>query len=94
MPATIAYAEALESLKHAILLESNLMMQANLHETRGDMLKMLERREDAFQAYAQAHELSDDALQKARLNRKHNRRAEQERGNCRHAEQDQRIPES
>ncbi len=65
-----AYTEALEYLRRAILLESNTMMLANLHEARGDLLKMLERREDAYQAFAQAHGLSDDALQKARLSRK------------------------
>lgn len=65
-----AYTEALDYLRRAILLESNTIMLANLHEARGDLLKMLERREDAFQAYTQAHGLSDDALQKARLSRK------------------------
>jgi tetratricopeptide (TPR) repeat protein len=64
-----ATAEALEHLQHAILLETRPDALANLHEQRGDLLKMTERREDAFQAYAQADVLSHDPLQKARLSR-------------------------
>ncbi|MEO7839631.1 MAG: BTAD domain-containing putative transcriptional regulator [Anaerolineales bacterium] len=65
-----AFAEALEHLRNATLLETKHAMLANLHEQRGDVLKLLEQREDAFQAFTQAHGLSDEALQKARLNRK------------------------
>lgn len=65
-----AFTDALEHLRRAILLETHPAALANLHEGRGDLLKLLDRREDAFQAYAQAHGLSEDDLQKARLNRK------------------------
>lgn len=65
-----AYTEALEHLKNALLLEARHEVLANLHEQRGDVLMMLDRREDAFQAFSQAHGLSGDHLQKARLNRK------------------------
>jgi tetratricopeptide (TPR) repeat protein len=64
-----AFNKALDHLNHAILLEMKHDSLANLHEQRGDLLKMLERREDAFQAYAQAHNLSKDDLQKARVSR-------------------------
>lgn len=65
-----AFIEALEHLRHAILIETKPDALANLHEQRGDLLKMIERREDAFQAFAQAHSLSEDDLQKARVSRK------------------------
>lgn len=65
-----AFGEALEHLQHAILIETKPDALANLHEQRGDLLKILERREDAFQAFAQAHNLSADDLQKARVSRK------------------------
>jgi DNA-binding SARP family transcriptional activator len=64
-----AYNEALDHLNHAVLLETKHASLANLHEQRGNLLKMLDRREDAFQAYAQAHNLSEDDLQKARVSR-------------------------
>lgn len=65
-----AFTDALDHLRNATLLETKHVVLANLHEQRGDLLKILERREDAFQAYTQAHGLSDDDLQKARLSRK------------------------
>lgn len=65
-----AFTEALGQLRNAILLETQHTALADLHEQRGDVLKMIERREDAVQAYVQAHHLSADDLQKARLNRK------------------------
>jgi DNA-binding SARP family transcriptional activator len=64
-----AFNEALDLLNHAVLLETKHASLANLHEQRGDLLKMLDRREDAFQTYAQAHNLSEDVLQKARVSR-------------------------
>ncbi len=65
-----AFTDALEYLRHAMLIETRPVALANLHEERGDLLKMLERREDAFQAFTQAHNLSTDNLQKARVSRK------------------------
>jgi len=65
-----AFTEALDHLKNALLLETRHDILANLHEQRGDVLTMLDRREDAFHAFSQAHGLSGDHLQKARLNRK------------------------
>lgn len=65
-----AFTEALEHLQRAILLETIHAALANLHERRGDLLKLLERREDAFQAFDQSQGLSEDHLQKARLSRK------------------------
>ena len=64
-----AFTEALEHLQHALLLETKPEVLANLHESRGEVLKMLDKREDAFQAFTQAYELSGNALQRARLNR-------------------------
>ncbi len=65
-----AFMEALGHLKSALLLETRHDVLADLHEQRGDVLMMLDRREDAFQAFSQTHGLSSDHLQKARLNRK------------------------
>jgi DNA-binding SARP family transcriptional activator/tetratricopeptide (TPR) repeat protein len=65
-----AFTEALDHLKNALLLETRHNILADLHEQRGDVLMMLDRREDAFQAFSQAHGLSNNHLQKARLNRK------------------------
>jgi len=65
-----AFTDALDHLKNAMLLETRHDVLANLHEQRGDILTMLDRREDAFQAFSQARGLSNDHLQKARLNRK------------------------
>ena len=64
-----AFSEALEYLRNAILLETRHADLANLHEECGDVLKMLDKREAAYQAFTQAHGLSNNALQRARLNR-------------------------
>lgn len=65
-----AFGEALEHLRHAILLETRHEALADLHEQRGDLLMMLERREEAFRAFEQALNLSADGLQRARVNRR------------------------
>jgi DNA-binding SARP family transcriptional activator/predicted ATPase len=65
-----AFSEALELLKNAILLETKHETLASLHEQRGDILMMLDRREDAFQALSQAFGLSNSPLQRARVSRK------------------------
>jgi tetratricopeptide (TPR) repeat protein len=65
-----AFSEALELLKNAILLETKHETLASLHEQRGDILMMLDRREDAFQAFSQAFGLSGSPLQRARVSRK------------------------
>ena len=65
-----AFSEALELLKNAILLETKHETLASLHEQRGDILMMLDRREDAFQAFSQAFGLSSSPLQRARVSRK------------------------
>jgi tetratricopeptide (TPR) repeat protein len=65
-----AFSEALELLKNAILLEIKHETLASLHEQRGDILMMLDRREDAFQAFSQAFGLSSSPLQRARVSRK------------------------
>lgn len=65
-----AFTEALEYLRRAILLETKQARLANLHEGRGDVCKLQGLREDAFQAFDQALNLTDLPLQKARLARK------------------------
>jgi eukaryotic-like serine/threonine-protein kinase len=65
-----AFSEALELLTNAILLETKHETLASLHEQRGDILMMLDRREDAFQAFSQAFGLSNSPLQRARVSRK------------------------
>lgn len=65
-----AFTEAREHLKNALLLETRHAVLANLHEQRGDVLMILDRREDALRAFSQAYGLSEDALQKARVSRK------------------------
>lgn len=65
-----AFAEALENLRSALLLETRHDVLADLHEQRGDVLKWLGLREESFQSFAQALGLTNDHLQKARLARK------------------------
>lgn len=64
-----AFADALEHLQNAARLEKDRATLANLKEERGNLLKMLDKREEAYEAYSQALGLSLDKLQRARLNR-------------------------
>jgi DNA-binding SARP family transcriptional activator/tetratricopeptide (TPR) repeat protein len=65
-----AFSEALDHLRKALLLETRHETLADLHEQRGDILMMLDRREKAFQAFSQAYGLSNNPLQRARVSRK------------------------
>jgi tetratricopeptide (TPR) repeat protein len=65
-----AFDEALEYYRRAIVLENRTAKVADLYEGRGDILKLLGVRDDAFHAFEQALNLTEVSLQKARLARK------------------------
>lgn len=62
--------DALEHITRACLLEKNPAILSFFQEQRGDILQLLEHREEAYQAFSQALGLAAEHLQKARLERK------------------------